>query len=257
MEEAIRLFAFDTKSLNIIAYTLERMWPEAVKAVYVLCHPVKEQDRYNRLLPHLAAVGVPADRIRVCAPTWGTDLTVDQIFSAYNPYLQRGLPTFTFKGSGLSRGEISLGINFSTAVIDSVRRGDDGIIITLESDVWLRDDFVSRLNDLVADTAEKPWDYISLGEGVATRPIGAPLSYYAPTKGYTPPHQWVFRCTDSMMFTTSYLRKLATTVMPFKEIIDWEMNYQLMLHKGTALWADPPLAEQGTCNSRLSTSLPC
>jgi hypothetical protein len=230
------------------------MWPEQVKAVYVLCHPEKEKSRYDRLMPHLASVGIPADRIRVCAPTWGTDLTVDQIFTAYNPFLQRGSPTLTFKAAGLSRGEISLGINFAMAVMDSVTRGDDGLIITFESDVWLRSDFVPRLNDLLADA--KNWDFISLGEGVGTRPPQAPLSYYAPTKAYKPPHQWVFRCTDSMLFTTGYLSRLATTVLPFKEIIDWEMNYQLMLHKGVALWADPPLAEQGTCNSRLMSSLP-
>lgn len=230
-------------------------WPDTVKAVYVLCHPIKEKARYDRLMPHLAAVGIPADRIRVCAPTWGTELTVDQIFNAYNPYLRRGLPTFSFKGANLTRGEISLGINFAMAVFDIVKRADDGLIITLESDVWLRDDFVPRLNDLLADAATRPWDFISLGEGVGTRPPGAPLSYYAPSKAYKPPHQWVFRCTDSMLFTTEYLKRLSTTVLPFKEIIDWEMNYQLMLHKGTPLWADPPLAEQGTWNARITSSL--
>lgn len=207
-------------------------------------------------MPHLSSVGIPADRIRVCAPTWGTELTVHQIFAAYNPYLQRGLPTFTFKGANLSRGEISLGINFAMAVFDSVKRADEGLVITLESDVWLREDFVARLNDLLADTQGHPWDYISLGEGVGTRPPGAPTSYYAPTKAYKPLHQWVFRCTDSMLFSTEYLKRLSRTVLPFKEIIDWEMNYQLMLHKGVALWVDPPLAEQGTCNARLVTSLP-
>jgi hypothetical protein len=230
------------------------MWPEVVKAVYVLCHPVKEKERYERLMPHLKAVGIPEDRIRVWAPTWGADLTVEQIFTAYNPFLERGIPSFTFKAASLSRGEISLGINFATAVLDSVQRAHDGIVITLESDVWLRDDFVSRLNDLLAD-AQKGWDFISLGEGVGTRPVNPLTSYYGPTKAYQPPHKWVFRCTDSMMFTTDYLRRLAHTVLPFKEIIDWEMNFQLMLHKGVALWADPPLAEQGTCNARLMTSL--
>jgi hypothetical protein len=231
------------------------MWPDTVKAVYVLCHPIKEKARYDRLIPHLLKVGIPADRIHISAPSWGSDLTVDEIFAAYNPFLERGIPTFTFKGAGLSRGEISLGINFAAAV-KAAAAGPDGLILTLESDVWLRDDFVSRLNDLINDAAGRPWDYISLGEGVGTRPPGAPSSYYSPTKAYQPPHQWVFRCTDSMLFTTDYMRRLSRTCIPFKEIIDWEMNYQLMLHKGKALWADPPLAEQGTCNARLMTSLP-
>lgn len=230
-------------------------WPDAVKAVYVLCHPQKEKSRYERLIPHLTSVGIPANRIRVCAPTWGSTLTVEQIFTAYNPYIDRRTPTLTFKGANLTRGEISLGMNFAAAMIDSLK--EDGLIMFLESDVWLRTDFVTRLTGLLADTADKPWDVISLGEGVGTRPPGVSASYYTPTKGYTPPHNWVFRCTDSMLFTTNYLQKLSKTFLPFREIIDWEMNYQLMLHNGKALWADPPLAEQGTCNARMLSSLPC
>jgi len=233
-----------------------RAWPDAVKAIYVLCHPLKEKERCDRLVPHLLSRGVPADRIRIWAPTWGSDLTVEQIFAAYNPYMERGIPTFSFKGANLTRGEISLGINFGTAVINSTVQKDEGLIMFLESDIWLREDFVPRLHDLLKDTEGRPWDYLSLGEGVGTRAPGAPPSYYAPTKAFAPPHQWVFRCTDSMLFSTGYLRRLARTVFPFKEIIDWEMNYQLMLHRGRALWADPPLAEQGTCYSRIVTSLP-
>ena len=229
------------------------MWPDAVKKVYVLCHPIKEKARYDRLMPHLIAVGIPADRIEVCAPTWGADLSVEEIFAGYNPYLKREVPTFTFKGASLSRGEISLGLNFAAVVKAATK--EEGLVITLESDVWLREDFVPRLKALL-ESATDPWDYISLGEGVGTRPPGALASYYAETKAYQPPHQWVFRCTDSMLFTSDYMKRLNRTFLPFREIIDWEMNYQLMLNKGKALWADPPLAEQGTCNSRLVTSLP-
>jgi hypothetical protein len=231
-------------------------WPDAVKTIYVLCHPVREKERYERLIPHLLERGIPEDRIRVWAPTWGSELTVEQIFTAYNPYLDRGVPTFSFKGANLTRGEISLGINFATAVLDVAMKPEGDLIMFLESDIWLREDFVPRLNDLLKDTEGRPWDYISLGEGVGTRAPGAHPSYYAPTKAYAPPHQWVFRCTDSMLFSTGYLRRLAHTVLPFKEIIDWEMNFQLLLHRGVALWADPPLAEQGTCYSRIVTTLP-
>ena len=247
------------------ASTTTTQWPDAVRAVYVLCHPEKEKARWDRLLPHLLKCGIPADRIRPCAPTWGTELSAEQIFSVYNPFLRRGgLPSFSFKAAALTRGEISLGMNFGAAVMDVARRfiekewGEDDLVITLESDVWLREDFVACLRDLLVSAKEvaPAWDYISLGEGVGTRPPGAPASYYAPTRAYKPPHQWVFRCTDSMLFTTQYMNRLAKTYFPFKEIIDWEMNFQLMANRGKPLWADPPLAEQGTCYSRLLTTLP-
>jgi hypothetical protein len=238
-------------------------WPEEVVAVYVLCHPTKEPQRWARLEPHLLNIGIPAEKIRVCAPTWGTDLRVKDIFNVYDPFLQRRsgkkiLPPFTFKAAGLTRGEISLALNFTQAVHDVIKREEKGLVITLESDVWLRKDFVPRLKALIASaaTVAPSWDYISLGEGVGTRPAGAEHSYYAASKAYKPPHDWVFRCTDSMLFTTDYLERLSKTMIPFKEIIDWEMNFQLLLNKGTALWADPPLAEQGTCFQRMVSSLP-
>jgi hypothetical protein len=59
-----------------------------------------------------------------------------------------------------------------------------------------------------------------------------------------------------MMFKTDFLKKVCTTFIPFREIIDWEMNFQILVHQGKAMWADPPLAEQGTCYGRILTSLP-
>ena len=232
-------------------------WPDEIKAVYVLCHAQKEKARYERLMPHLLQAGIPADRIRVCAPSWGSELTAEQIFKVYDPYLKRPpLPTFSYKGCCLTRSEISLGINFCAAVADAVARGEEGLVMTLESDVWLRRDFMPALKGLVADLKEKgTWDFVSLGEGVGTRPPGALRSYYAPTKAYEPPHNWVFRCTDSMLLSLDYVKRLNRSIIPFKEIIDWEMNIQLLFHKGRALWADPPLAEQGSWNSRTSCSL--
>ena len=129
-------------------------------------------------------------------------------------------------------------------------------IIVLESDIWCREDFVTCLNDLLEDLRGREWDFVSLGEGVGTRPHNVPRSYYSKTKAYTPPHECVYRCTDSMMFQLPYLQKLEKTFIPFREIIDWELNFQNMVHNGKALWADPPLAEQGTCYNRLITSLP-
>lgn len=238
---------------------LKRMWPERIKAVYVLCHPEKEEARFKRLIPHFISVGIPEEKLIIHAPTWGSDLTVGQIFSHYDPYLQRGLPSFSFKAPNLTKGEISLGINLATAILDAASKymEPEDMILIFESDVWLRADFVPRLHTLLEDVQNRSWDYISLGEGVGTRPPGVHPSYYAPTKAYKPPHEWVFRCTDSMLFKASFLRRISPTVLPFKEIVDWEMNYQCMRHNGIPLWADPPLAEQGTCNARVITTLPC
>ncbi len=231
-------------------------WPEEIEAVYLVCSPEKEKARYDRLVSHHLEVGVPAERLRIAAPTWGSTLTPQQIFSVYDPYLKRGdLPTFSFKASSLTKAEISLALNFYSAIQGAAAKGS-GPILTFESDTYLRKDFVPRLRDLLTDLSGRPWDFVSLGEGVGTRPPECDgTSYYSPTKAYEPPHQWVFRCTDSMMFNTDFIQRLDKTFIPFKEIIDWEMNFQLMLNKGTPLWADPPLAEQGTWYARTGCSL--
>ena len=231
-------------------------WPSQIDAVYVICHPTKEKARFDRLIPHLLERGIPGERIRVVAPCWGSDLKAETIFQVYDPYLQRPCATFTFKGANLTLGEISLGVNFYHVMRAAIEENTK-IAISLESDVYLREDFVARLGDVVKELESKPtWDYVSLGEGIGTRPKDVPMSLFGPTKVYDPPHNLVFRCTDSMLFRTDFLRKVAQTFLPFREIIDWEMNFQNLIHGGKAFWADPALVEQGTAFNRDITTLP-
>jgi hypothetical protein len=229
-------------------------WPSEIDMVFLLVHKDKEKERFDRLIPHFLSRGIPQEKLACVAPTWGSELTSEQIFKVYDPYCRQGMPVFTFKARCLSRGEISLVLNFACAAQVAVDRNFKKVLI-FESDTWLREDFVDRLSDLLEDLKEKEWDYVSLGEGARTRPEKCEPSMFAKTKAYTPPHQFVFRCTDSMMFNVSYLQKILTTLFPFRECLDWELNIQTMAHKGKTWWADPPLAEQGTAVGRQETLL--
>lgn len=230
------------------------MWPVDIDLVIVLINEKKEKERYARLIPHLLSRGIPKEKILCCGPTWGDELTNQMIFNVYDPFSRPGLPVFTFKARCLSKGEISLVLNFYMASKTAVEHGLKKVIM-LESDSWIREDFVPRLNDLLEDLKEKEWDYVSLGEGVRTRPKGCDPSIYAKTKAYQPDHQYVYRCTDSMMFQVPYLEKVISTLIPFRECLDWELNIQAMHHKSISWWADPPLAEQGTAVGRQETTL--
>lgn len=228
-------------------------WPESVRWVYVLCHPEKEKARFERLVPHLLMRGIPKDRLRFCAPTWGDSLENDLVFKVYDPFLNRGgLPAFSFKSARLTKGEISLILNFYAAVSSAAKElSGNEVALFLEADTYLRQDFVKRLTDtLTAAEEEAGWGYISLGDGVATRPPGCPKSMYGPARVYKPPHTWAFRCTDSMLLSGDFIRNLAKTLIPFNDALDWELDFQVMLHQGKSLWADPPLAEQGTTRNR-------
>jgi hypothetical protein len=229
-------------------------WPEDIDAVFILAHKDKEKDRYERLIPHFASRGIPMQKLVFCAPTWGDQLSNDLIFGSYDPFCREGIPVLTFKSRCLSKGEISLVLNFITAARTAVSKGFKKILI-FESDTWLRSDFLTCLNDLMEDLKTKEWDYVSLGEGARTRPNNVPASMFSPTRAYPPNHQFVYRCTDSMLFQVSYLEKILPTLIPFRECLDWELNIQAMSSKSKSLWADPPLAEQGTAVGRQETTL--
>jgi hypothetical protein len=233
-------------------------WPtDKIPGVYIMCHPEKEKERFNRIIPHMIIRGIPKDSLRFIAPTWSDNLDNSTIFNIYDPYLNRGkIPPFSFKASCLSKGEISLVINFYSAVRHAIDNNtEDQATLVFESDSYLRRDFVPRLNKILEDLSGTDWDYVSLGEGVGTRPPNCEESYYSEQELYKPPYPWMFRCTDSMLFSGKYLKKLATTLLPFRECLDWEMNFQMMLHQGKGFWTDPPISEQGTCYRRYATGL--
>jgi hypothetical protein len=248
--------------------------------IYILCNPEKESVRYNFLLSHLPKKGIPIDKEKVkwVKGIWGSEITPELYFKLYDPFIPRLnlKQALCFKSAALLKGEISLTLNFLIAIQNAVK--DDSVdfqlgennkfskseafgksswILIFESDVYLRDDFLERLKTILESEDAQKADYISLGEGVGTRPpssIGT--SYFSETKLYKPPHNFPFRCTDSMLLKKSFLEKLILTLIPFRECLDWELNVQLLAHKGVALWADPPLVEPGSGRGRVKTLLP-
>jgi hypothetical protein len=188
---------------------------------------------------------------------WGSEISAEDFMKVYDPFNGRhgfGM-AMSFKSAALSRGEVSLVLTFYVAIQQALAQEGD-MFLFFESDVVLRADFLERLESVLNECSMREWDYISLGEGVGTRPKGAEFSYFAPTKLYSPDHQFVFRCTDSMLIRRSFLEKLRLTLLPFRECLDWELNFQMILHRGVALWADPPLVEPGSGRWRSLSLLP-
>lgn len=225
-----------------------------IDAILVIAREDKEPARCQRLRQHLASRGIPASKVHFCAPTWGSELSSAQIFQHYEPYPDRPVPCFTYKGHSLTKPELSLILNFWAAV-DKAIALDTKRVIIFESDVILRPDFIKRLE--VALAQRDDWEYVSLSDGVGTHAprLDQNASAYAPSVLCPAPHQWCFRTTDSMLFKTDYLRRLRQTAFPCREALDWELNYQNMLNHGRAFWIEPHIIEQQTCKGILVSSL--
>jgi hypothetical protein len=234
--------------------TIEMEW---FPLVYLLVNPEKEAQRFAFLKEHLPARGIPQEKIRIVKGLWGDEITSELYFRCYDPFTPRfGLDKpLTFKGAGLLKGEVSLNLTFFQGVLHAIHESSPWVLF-LESDCILRKDFMSRLESILKHPELEEADYISLGEGVGTRPVSMLTSYYEPTKLYEPTSKGVFRCTDSMLFKRTFLEKIHKTFLPFKDCLDWELNMQIIANEGVAKWADPPLVEQGSCRSRVSTQLP-
>ena len=225
--------------------------------MYVMCNPEYEPVRYQFLVGHFARIGIPSEKIHWVQKVWGHQLTSEQVFSVYDPFTPRfGMKiNLSLQSVALSRGEISLILTFREAVRKILEAGHKEAII-FESDVMLRKDFLPRLEAVLKGCSGFDWDYVSLGEGVTGRPPGHEPSYFGEQRIFPAPGQFVFRCCDSMLFRRSFLEKIWGTLVPFREPLDWEMNVQMLVHRGVPLWADPPLAEPGTARGRFVSSLP-
>jgi len=208
---------------------------DRIKCAYLLCNAEKEPERYKRLIPHVLMHGIPKDKLKLASPTWYDTLSTESIFNVYNPYLNRGnIPKF--KSGPLTKKEISLNINFYNIVLNSLNDiSGNGCVLVLESDVILRRDFNDRLTSVISDLSGVEWDYVSLSSS------DCDVSYNGPTKLYSPPNNWTLRGTNSMLLNMRFIENLQKTFLPFKEPLEWELNFQMLLHKGVALWCNPPL----------------
>jgi hypothetical protein len=58
-----------------------------------------------------------------------------------------------------------------------------------------------------------------------------------------------------MILKGDFVQKLSKTIFPFRESLDWELNFHALLNGYKSLWADPPLVEQGAAYGRQESEL--
>jgi hypothetical protein len=230
---------------------------DAIDCVYVIGHPELEKNRLRSAVGHLKKHGCPAEKIVNVCKVWGSDLTSEDCFRVYEPYLKREYPSVNFKNRWLLKAEISLVLNFHWAVCNAMEKNYEHILI-FECDIYLREDFGKRFTELMEKAIDnKSWSYISLSDGVGTHSEGISFGNFYGEQGLREPHPnqrlCPFRCGDSNLLRRNFFEYLAKHMIPFRDCLDWELNVRLFEYNGKALWAEPHLVEQAS-QKRLSDS---
>jgi len=141
----------------------------------------------------------------------------------------------------LKASEISLAYKHIKIYEDILKNGVD-VSLVLEDDVVLADDFVNKFNQMLHDTPSD-WDMIFIGSGCN---LSIPESEMVMGQtAYRKSHP-ATKCTDSYLITLSATNKIMKTIFPLTFPIDFELNYQLLMHDLRVYWWEPPLVKQGS-----------
>lgn len=222
-----------------------RKWPAPIDHTFILCDPKKEPERAAYLTSWLAAQPIDPACYTMRLACYGSDLSATEAYRVYNPWQDRRPVEFqrNFNSYNLKLGEISLVLNWAAAARAAVE-GGHSVVMILESDVLFSDRFLDSLDGVLKRLEGVDWDFLSLSAGANLRPR---RSGSEDTRCWFPaPHYYHTRTTDAMIFKVPMLEKILNTLFPFAEVLDWELNYQLTLHKSQSLWLDPPIIRQGS-----------
>lgn len=234
---------------------MPRKWPAPIDHLYILCDPQHEPDRATYLYKWLEKMEIDPDCWTMLSKCYGKTLSSKDAHAAYNPFVDRKPveQIRNFNSYNLKPSEISLGINWEHNACKAIR-DKHKCVMMFESDVLIPDDFMKNLTEAMGLLEDRQWDFLSLSAGANLRPLRPANEIHL---GWFPPIHSYFhtRTTDAMIFKVEMLEKIVTTFIPFAEIIDWELNYQLTLHGSRSFWLDPPIIRQGSATGDYKTTL--
>jgi hypothetical protein len=218
-------------------------WSSPIDHTFFLCDPVREPERAKYLQTWLQIHGISPTTYTMGLHCYKEDITPDIAERVYNPWIDRGEQDKNFNRFNLKQGEISLVLNWADVAKTAVAKGYKTVMI-LESDVLFDDHFLQKLSIVLQPIQNQTWDFLSISARDDLRPKRNPGDTnfrWFQVKG--PIHT---RTTDAMIFRVPMLEKILSTLFPFAEVLDWELNYQLTRHSSVSLWLDPPIVRQGS-----------
>jgi len=226
-------------------------WPAPIDHTFILCDPKREPDRANYLQTWLSANSIPPTAYTMGLHCYKDDITPEIAERVYNPWIERGEDSKNFNRYNLKQGEISLVLNWAEAAKTAVAKNYN-VVMMLESDVLFDNQFLQKLQTVITPIQHDPWHFLSISGRHDLRPKrtddGTTFRWFRVTGTL---HT---RTTDAMIFRVPMLKQILSTLFPFAEVLDWELNHQLSVHKSITLWLDPPIIRQGS-GAEYSTTL--
>lgn len=228
---------------NVFIYT---MFMKHIDHCYILCNPEKEPERADYLRNWFQSKNISPSRYSFSSDCYGTDplFQTKSVWNFYNPWTNLyGRRIANNTSHNLKPAEISLLMNFACIAKKAVDAGHTTVMI-LESDIQFEEDCLERL-EVAMSQVPPDWDFLSISASLGMKPRRRQEDV---GKLWFPPSHPYFhtRCADSMIFRVSMLKNILSTFFPFAEALDWELNFQLTLHRAKSYWLDPPVMYQGS-----------
>ena len=125
--------------------------------IYIICNPEFEPVRHQRLQQMCAAMGLREHNYTFICPTYKHTITDDM----YKEYVKNDL-VVRMRPAPMKRSELSLFLNFRAVFEHAVMHYKEGMVLTLESDVYLKPNY-GGLGQCLEVLQNKQWDCIHLG----------------------------------------------------------------------------------------------
>lgn len=242
----------DIKDIKDMTSTVK--WPRPIDHTYILCDPVREPERAAYLQTWFDSQSIDPSAYTMKLSCYGSDMTGEKAIAVYDPWrvrkpIEQGSSGWSHN---LKPSEISLIVNWAHLAQMAVDAGHS-VVMMFESDVLFKDDFMNKLSTAIASLQDTEWDFLSISAGAnlrPKRPVGELQQKWFHVPGY-----YHTRTCDAMIFKVSMLKKILSTLFPFGDVLDWEMNYQLTLHSSKSFWLDPEIIVQGSGTGVYPTSL--
>jgi GR25 family glycosyltransferase involved in LPS biosynthesis len=223
---------------------------DGVDHIYIV-HFAKNLDRKNYLDSWFQNNGIKEDYVTFASYTTSDTLTPEIINKYYNSNpdegFRRSLATYDREALGnyqpLSKKEISITIDHILVMQDAAVKGYNNVLV-LEDDVIFGRRFVEIFNERIK-SIPSDLDAVFIGDDskLHISRYGIPI---IPEKFFylNPKHH--SRDTSSYMITSSAIKKVLSTIIPFSLSSPWEFNYQFVRHNLYIYWMEPAIVTQGS-----------